>query len=119
MTPLINGQVEPTDGGICEKCWSSIKLFHEFYTQIEEIHQGIPKNRDQNLNEIFHKKDDRVAVNDLLNGATLENDLTEDFAEEVYEDSDDQYPVEQKNTRKAKSAGKKSKPRSKESGSYP
>lgn len=37
-------QYEPIDGDLCLKCWQKTLSFHEFYVQIESIHETINQN---------------------------------------------------------------------------
>lgn len=39
-------QCEPTKGDLCIKCWQKLLTFHEFYVQIESLHDVINKNKD-------------------------------------------------------------------------
>lgn len=38
-------QFEPIDGDLCLKCWQKTLAFHEFYVQIESVHETISDNK--------------------------------------------------------------------------
>lgn len=39
-------QCEPHEGDVCLKCWQKLLTFHEFYIQIESIHDTLYKSKD-------------------------------------------------------------------------
>lgn len=39
-------QHKPNDGDLCVKCWQKILSFHDFYIQIQSIHEAISKSKD-------------------------------------------------------------------------
>lgn len=46
MTTFLHLQCEPHEGDVCSKCWQKLLTFHEFYIQIESIHDTLNKSID-------------------------------------------------------------------------
>lgn len=71
-------QFEPNDGELCIKCWQKTLAFHEFYIQIESVHEMINKSK---LLELPSTSSYDSKTNPLAETVTIKCDVD-------YEDND-------------------------------